>query len=136
MWQLVQFELKNSQPIKAELKSLCSHILGQINPMDKEKTTSVGVRRCSFYVLLLSSILYFMFGDGTSYYLCPIYFTSLCTQMWDILLYLCPLSLPQSVSLSPIHFSPVLFIMQVVKHETLTQCWANVGSLSTTLIHH
>ena len=29
----------------------------------------------------------------------------------------------------PIHFSPPLTIVQAVKHETLTQCWANVGAL-------
>ena len=31
---------------------------------------------------------------------------------------------------------PALFIMQAVKHETLTQCWANVGPPSTTLSQH
>ena len=38
-----------------------------------------------------------------------------------------------SLCLSPIHFSPALSIVQAVKHETLTQCWAIVGPPSTTL---
>ena len=38
--------------------------------------------------------------------------------------------------MSLIHFSPVLFMVQAVKHETLTQCWSNVGPPSTTLSKH
>ena len=37
---------------------------------------------------------------------------------------------------SPIHFSPAIYIVQAVKHETLTRCWANVGPPSTTLTQH
>ena len=34
--------------------------IGRINPTDKERTSSVGVRQCSFYVLFLSGSI---FGD-------------------------------------------------------------------------
>ena len=53
----------------------------------------------------------------------------LCTQRWGHILYLCPLSLSQ-------YFPPALSIVQVVKHETLTQSWTNVGPPSTTLAQH
>ena len=50
----------------------------------------------------------------------------------DMLLYLCPLCLcVQSHS-----FLQALFIVQAVKHETLTQCQANGGPPSTTLSQH
>ena len=44
-----------------------------------------------------------------------------------------PLSASVHRGLSPIHFSPALFILQVGKHETLTQYGVNVGPPSTTL---
>ena len=49
-----------------------------------------------------------------------------------MLVYLCLLSVSVvfSESVCPIHFCPALSIVQAVKNETLTQCWANVGPLS------
>ena len=46
------------------------------------------------------------------------------------------LSVCAVVSPSSIHFSPALSMAQAVKHETLTQCWTNVGPPSTTLSQH
>ena len=58
----------------------------------------------------------------------------LSTQRWGHIAL--PLS-AQSVSVyARIHFSPALSIVQAVKHETLTQCWANVGPLPTRLSQH
>ena len=50
----------------------------------------------------------------------------------DMLLYLCAFCL---CFLSH-SFLPALSMVQAVKHETLTQCWANVGPPSTTLCQH
>ena len=59
----------------------------------------------------------------------------LCRQMWGHIA--SPLSVQSvwvcAVSLSPIHFLLALSILQTVKHETLTQCWADVGPPSTML---
>ena len=53
----------------------------------------------------------------------------------DILLYLCPLSLSQSVSVSH-SFRSSAFYGTGGQHKTLTQCWDNVGTPSTTLTQH
>ena len=52
----------------------------------------------------------------------------LCTERWG------HVDLPlAALSVSPIHFCSGLYILQAVKHKTLTQCWANVGPPPTTL---
>ena len=62
----------------------------------------------------------------------------LCTQRWRHVGL--PLSdqciLSVCLSYSFMSACPALSIVQVVEHETLTQCWANVGPLSTTLSQH
>ena len=62
----------------------------------------------------------------------------LCTQRWGHVGLLMSSQCVLSVCLSHSFLSvcPSLFIVQAVKHETLTQCWANVGPLSTTLSQH
>ena len=57
---------------------------------------------------------------------------SLSTDVGDILVYLCLLSLSASVRgfLSSFYHAGG---GRPSKHETLTQCWANVGFSSTTL---
>ena len=58
-----------------------------------------------------------------------------CTQRWGHVGSLLPAQCVLSVCLSHSFLSvcPALSIVQAVKQETLTQCWANVGPLSTTL---
>ena len=57
------------------------------------------------------------------------------TQRWGyvglLLTAQCVLSVYLSHSFMPVY--PGLSIVQAVKHETLIQCWANVGPLFTTL---
>ena len=67
---------------------------------------------------------------NTPYYVSPLY-TEVGTYCFTPVRSVC-----HSVNLSPIHFSPALSIVQAVKHETLTQCWANVGPSSTMLSQH
>ena len=51
----------------------------------------------------------------------------LCTQRWGhVALPLSAQSVSVCDSVSPIHFSPALSIVQAVKDDMLTQCWANV----------
>ena len=54
----------------------------------------------------------------------------------DMLVYFCQLSAFIVLSHSFLSVCPALSIVQAVKHETLTQCWATVGPLSTTLSQH
>ena len=63
-----------------------------------------------------------------SYYQCLLCLPSV-RRGGDMLAYLCPLSVSVAFceSVCPVHFCPSLPIVQVVKHETLTQWWANAG---------
>ena len=68
------------------------------------------------------------------------YSSSLYTEVgtcWStkMLVYLCPHSVSVSFceSVCPIHFDPAFSIVQALKHETLTQFWADVGPPSLTL---
>ena len=60
------------------------------------------------------------------------YGSSLYTEVGTCCLTLSAQSVSVCESVSPIHFSPALSIMQALKHKTLTQCWANIGPPSTT----
>ena len=58
------------------------------------------------------------------------------TQRWEHIAL--PLS-AQSVLVCAVSLpfiSPAISIVQAVKHETSTQCWANVGPPSMTLTQH
>ena len=62
----------------------------------------------------------------------------LCTQRWGHVGLLLSAQYVLSVCLSHslLLKCPTLSIVQAVKHKMLTRCWANVGSLSTTLSQH
>ena len=61
-----------------------------------------------------------------------------CTQRWGHVGLLLSVQCVPSVCLyhSFVSVCPALSIVQAVKQETLTQCWANVGPLSATLSLH
>ena len=65
--------------------------------------------------------------------MCHSLWMPLCTQRWGHVGLLLSAQCVLSVCLSHSFLSvcPALSIVQAVKHETLTQCWANVGPLPT-----